>query len=219
MSYIETTPPEQASGDVDRMYRRLQGSAVQLPNYARVFCHRPGLMAAWVEMQAEVRGQLAERTYLLANLSAARSGGSSYCALAFASRLLAGHYSEQELLAILGETDASPLSAAEQAVWTLAGQVASDSSEVSQKQVDALRRAGCSDSTVFDIVATAAARCFFSRIPDALGVRPDAHYRDLSPALRRLLVVGRDIELNNSRRQTADRPGQQYQADYKGEPQ
>ncbi len=39
----------------------------------------------------------------------------------------------------------------------------------------------------------AAARCFFSKTLDALGVRPDSSYGDLEPGLRQALVVGRPI--------------------------
>ena len=39
----------------------------------------------------------------------------------------------------------------------------------------------------------AAARCFFSKTLDALGVLPDASFRELAPELREVLVVGRPI--------------------------
>ena len=41
--------------------------------------------------------------------------------------------------------------------------------------------------------AAAAARCFFSGLLDALGVRADASYRELDPALRDALTVGRPV--------------------------
>ena len=44
-----------------------------------------------------------------------------------------------------------------------------------------------------DVVLAAAARCFFSKTLDALGVRPDASYAELAPELREALVVGRPI--------------------------
>ncbi len=44
-----------------------------------------------------------------------------------------------------------------------------------------------------DVVLAAAARCFFSKTLDALGVLPDASYRELDPELRDALVVGRPI--------------------------
>ena len=44
-----------------------------------------------------------------------------------------------------------------------------------------------------DVVLAAAARCFFSKTLDALGVRPDSTYLGLAPELREALVVGRPI--------------------------
>ena len=44
-----------------------------------------------------------------------------------------------------------------------------------------------------DVVLAAAARCFFSKTLDALGVLPDAEYGELEPRLREALVVGRPI--------------------------
>ena len=44
-----------------------------------------------------------------------------------------------------------------------------------------------------DVILAAAARCFFSKTLDALGVQPDPGYRDLDPGLRLALVVGRPI--------------------------
>ena len=44
-----------------------------------------------------------------------------------------------------------------------------------------------------DVALAAAARCFFSKTLDAIGVLPDAKYRELDPELRKALVVGRPI--------------------------
>ena len=44
-----------------------------------------------------------------------------------------------------------------------------------------------------DVVLAAAARCFFSKTLDALGVLPDAGFRALDPELQEVLVVGRPI--------------------------
>ena len=44
-----------------------------------------------------------------------------------------------------------------------------------------------------DVVLAAAIRCFFSKTLDALGVEPDAQYRELDPDLVDALTVGRPI--------------------------
>jgi len=42
-------------------------------------------------------------------------------------------------------------------------------------------------------VLAAAARCFFSKTLDALGVQPDASFRELPDEVREPLTVGRPI--------------------------
>jgi hypothetical protein len=50
------------------------------------------------------------------------------------------------------------------------------------------------DPEIFDVALTAAARCFFSTVIDAVGAEPDAEYRSaLEPELLRVLTVGRAI--------------------------
>ncbi len=53
---------------------------------------------------------------------------------------------------------------------------------------------GLSAAEVVDVVLAATARCFFSKTLDALGAEPDAAYRELDPALREALTVGRPVE-------------------------
>ena len=46
---------------------------------------------------------------------------------------------------------------------------------------------------IFDVVAAAALRCFFSKTLDGLGVLADARFGALEPDLRMALTVGRPI--------------------------
>jgi hypothetical protein len=59
--------------------------------------------------------------------------------------------------------------------------------------IQALRDEGFTDAEIFDIAATAAARCFFSKLLDALGAEPDSAYLELDEDLRQQLTVGRAI--------------------------
>ena len=61
MSYIATTPPEQAEGEVQAMYQRQQAHFGYLPNYARLFCHRPEVMKAWATLIATIRRPMESR--------------------------------------------------------------------------------------------------------------------------------------------------------------
>jgi hypothetical protein len=64
---------------------------------------------------------------------------------------------------------------------------------VTQVDVDRLRAHGLADEEIVSVALAAAARCFFSKTLDALGIEPDASYASLDPALRDALVVGRPI--------------------------
>jgi hypothetical protein len=74
-----------------------------------------------------------------------------------------------------------------------AEKVAADAGSVTQADIDRLRSLGLSDDEIFDVVATSAARCFFTKIVDGLGGQPDGLYADLDPGLREVLTVGRPI--------------------------
>ena len=52
---------------------------------------------------------------------------------------------------------------------------------------------GLGDAEIFDVVAVAAARAFFAKLVDALGVQPDADFLQIRRELRELLTVGRPI--------------------------
>ena len=64
---------------------------------------------------------------------------------------------------------------------------------VSRADIEVLRSHGYQDEEIFDVAAAAAARCFFSKLLDALGVQADSTFNDLDPTLRVALTVGRPI--------------------------
>ena len=64
---------------------------------------------------------------------------------------------------------------------------------ITAADIDRLRAHGYGDEDIFDVAAAAAARCFFSKLLDALGVQADSVFNDLDPALRRALTVGRPV--------------------------
>jgi hypothetical protein len=74
-----------------------------------------------------------------------------------------------------------------------AEKVARSADQITTADVEVLRSHGYRDEEIFDLAAAAAARCFFSKLLDALGVEPDSSYNDLDPTLRRALTVGRPV--------------------------
>ena len=200
MSFIGTIKPAQAKGAVADLYRRLQGKRDYLPNYAAVFCHRPAVMEPLSVLQDMLKQHMPPRLWALVSLAVAREINSSYCSLAFARRLLLAHFSAAELLAIVSQQPTAALQETEYAAMAFAAKVARDAASIEQSDINALRESGYSDPEIFDIVACAAWRCFFSRVPEALGARPDRALGQLQTPLLEQLLVGRAIEPELNRR-------------------
>ncbi|SFU73207.1 carboxymuconolactone decarboxylase family protein [Halomonas korlensis] len=192
MSFIHTTPPEQATGEVRAMYERQQAHFGYLPNYARVFCYRPDIMASWAALLATIRRHIAPRRFELVTLAAAQTLGNSYCALAHGQALTA-LIGTQDVQAIAEGREPRTLTDAEREMVAFARKVAGYAAEVTESDTERLRAVGFADDEIFDIVAMAAARAFFTKVLDGLGVEADAAYREMPPRLRDALTVGRPI--------------------------
>jgi hypothetical protein len=76
----------------------------------------------------------------------------------------------------------------------LAERVVDDATAIGDADLKPLRDLGLSETEIMDVVLAAAARCFFSKTLDGIGVLPDASFRDLEPQLLDVLVVGRPID-------------------------
>ena len=194
MTFIDTIPEDDATGAVAELYaadRELAGG--RLRNLAQAFSLAPDVYAAWAQLNATIKARMDLRRYELATLAAARRLRSSYCALSHGSVLLADGVAPDQLRAIVEDHHSAGLEPVEVAIMDLADKVAVDATSVTEADVERLRSLGLSDADIIDVVSAAAARCFFSKTLDGLGVAPDASYGELDPALRDALTVGRPI--------------------------
>jgi uncharacterized peroxidase-related enzyme len=174
------------------MLERQQKHFGFVPNYAKIFTDRTDIMDLWAAMQAGIRRYIGARRFELVTVAAARSIGSSYCSLAHGKILKEKFLSPDEMHAI-ASGDYGKFSEDEAAMMGLARKVATDSSSVTNDDIDRLRKAGLGENEIFDVVAVAAARCFFAKLVDALGAQPDAPFGRMEEELRDLLTVGRPI--------------------------
>jgi uncharacterized peroxidase-related enzyme len=193
MAFIETIPPEAAEDAVAAMYLRQQSAWGYVPNYAKVFCHRPEVMVRWGQLLAEIKRPMDKRRFELVTFAAAHELRNTGCALAHGKALKA-FFTEQQVLAIAEDRCDGVLSEAEQAVVAFARQIARDALRVTEDQVAALRKHGYTDAEIFDIAAAAAGRAFFTKVLDALGVEPDSPFLAFDESFRRTLTVGRPID-------------------------
>jgi uncharacterized peroxidase-related enzyme len=161
-------------------------------NYGRLFALAPEVYDGWAALNVAIRSGMDLRRYELVTLAAARRLGSSYCSMAHGTVLRDRFFAAQDVRRIAADHRSAGLDEVEVAVMDLAERVVSDPRGVTAEDVEALRRLGLSERDVLDVVLTAAARCFFATVLDALGVEPDAAYRTgLDPELLELLTVGR----------------------------
>ena len=160
-------------------------------NSERAFAERPEVYDAWGQLNGAIKAGMDLRRYELATLAAARRLRSSYCCLAHGKVMLERFGEPVREIAL--DHRAAGLDEIDVAVMDLAERVVDDATSIDDTDLQRLRDLGLSETEIMDVVLAAAARCFFSKTLDALGVRPDASYRDMEPELREVLVVGRPI--------------------------
>jgi len=192
MAFIDTIPPAQAAGETRAMYERQQSTYGYVPNYAKVFGHRPEVMVRWGRLLAEIRRPMDDRLFELATFAAAFELKNTACSLAHGQQL-ARLINDDSVQALANGEFTDSITDAEKAVTLFSRKVARDASSVNQKDVDSLKQQGFSDAEIFDIATTVAGRSFLTRILDALGVQPDVTAMEMDEDFRNALTVGRPI--------------------------
>ena len=195
MPFLQTVPPEDASGEVKAMYDKDLAAQGYVANYTRAFSARPDVLQGWLALKDAITSGMDPRLYELATVAAATAMRSSYCSLVHGNILATGYYPPEQVVSIAGDGDeaAAALDTADAAVVRFARKVAEEADQITPEDVGELRRLGFSDADVFNVILAAAARCFFSKVLDATGTLPDAALNDLPDRLRAALTVGRDI--------------------------
>jgi uncharacterized peroxidase-related enzyme len=155
---------------------------------------RPEVLEAWDDLLDVIKKTQDPRSYELATLAAAKTLKSSYCCLAHSEVLAEQGLGMDEVVKIMTEDSPESLSEKERCMMQFSSKVARSADQVRFKDVKKLHDFGYSDAEIFDIAATAAARSFFTKLLDALGVQPDSSYASLPEPVRDALVVGRPIE-------------------------
>lgn len=193
MAFVKTIPASEAEDEVRAMYDRQENAWGYVPNYAKVFCHRPEVMERWGRMLAAIKRPVDARRFELVTFAVAHELRHSSCSLAHGNAL-ARIIGQEAVIALATGKNSEAVTAAEVAMMQYARRIAKDASRITSGEVAALRELhGFSDEDIFDIAAIAASRCFFTKILDALGSEPDMEFARLDEDLRRSLTVGRPI--------------------------
>ena len=199
MAFIEAIPDSDIGDDVRAMYERQQAHYGYVPNYAKVFCYRPELMRLWAHLQSGIKHNMDKRRFELVTFAAAYALRSTLCSLAH-GKALTEFFSTEDVQAMARGEVPQSLSDAEAVMLAFGRKVARDASAVTSGDVERLKQHGFTDAEIFDIVATAAARAFFTKVIESLGVEVDAPFRSMSSEFRRALTVGRSVDFAEAER-------------------
>ncbi len=199
MAFIKTTPPADAEGDVLAMYERQQAAWGYVPNYAKVFSDRPEVLARWGRLLAEIRRPMSPRRFELVTFAAALALRNTACSLQH-GRMLTEFFSEAEVRGMREGEFSESVCECDRVLFRFAQKVATDASSVTAGDVDRLRAFGLGDDEIFDVVAAAAGRAFFTKLLDGLGVETDSVFRQLDRPFREAMTVGRPIGLGEVER-------------------
>jgi len=183
-----------AEGAVADWYEQQRASWGYLPNYASAFASRPDVANAWNQLNGAIRGGMDRRRYEVATIAAARALRSTYCMAAHCKFLRDQCDDETTMRTIAADPSGVTLDATDRAVMDFAARVATDATTVTAEDVDRLRAHGLDDGDVVSIVFAAAARSFFTKVLDGLGVEADAELgATFDPDVRQQVTVGRPI--------------------------
>jgi uncharacterized peroxidase-related enzyme len=193
MAFIEMVPDEGAPEDARELFEAAKHERGYVPNYLRLFAHRPAVYKAWRDLLGSITANMDARRYELVTVAAARNLRSSYCTLAHGKVLLDRYLDSSQLRDVVVDHRGAGLEEVEVALMDLAEKVVDDATAVIPSDIERLRDLGLTDAEIFDVVLTAAVRCFYSKTLDALCVQPDASYNELDARVRETLTVGRPI--------------------------
>ena len=187
MSIIESPEPSEATGAVAELYAEDIDDLGYVPEYTRVLSTNPEAFHAFEDLVHTIVPTLGKRRYELVTLAAAQALRSQHCRLAHGRKTLA-IMDEAELERIARDYHDAGLSEAEVAMMEYAERLSTDSSAMTPDDVGRLRDLGFTDREIVDITLAAAARNYFSRAIQALGVGVEVP-PDLSERLRGALLA------------------------------
>lgn len=156
-------------------------------DHTRVMSLNPEAFTAWRQMLSAISSGLGLRRFELITLAAASGTRSPHCRLAHGAKSLK-LFTPEQLLLIAIDYHRAGLPEAEVLMMDFAYRIGTDPTGITDTDTLALRNAGFSDREIVDITLAAAARNYYSRAIQALGVVievPSALSKELAEALVR----------------------------------
>jgi uncharacterized peroxidase-related enzyme len=192
--FIEVPDESDLDAETADWFDRQRRAWGYLPNYAFPFARHPDVARAWGALDKAIRSHMDRRRFELATIAAARAYRSTYCVAAHAKFLRDECGDDESMRVIAADSSGAGLDPADRAVIDFATMVALDAASITAADVQVLRSHGLDDEEITDVVFTAAARAFFTKVLDALGVETDAQLgQTFDPEVRDQMTVGRPV--------------------------
>jgi uncharacterized peroxidase-related enzyme len=186
MAIISTPDLDEATPEVAAIYEHDLATWGSIQQHTRVVAMNPAAYRAWSALTAAISAELGFRRYELVTLAAAAGVRSEHCRLAHGAKTLA-EIPEQQLVRIARDFRDAGLTDAEVEMMAFAERVSVDAASMTDEDSRRLREVGFTDVEIVNIALAAAARNFYSRAIQSLGVGVDVPTA-LSPELRDALV-------------------------------
>ena len=192
--FIDVPDESDLDADTSDWFERQRTAWGYLPNYALPFARHADVARAWGALDKAIRSHMDRRRFEIATIAAARAYRSTYCVAAHAKFLRDECGDEQSMRAIAADPSGAALDPTDRAVMEFATKVAVDAAAITSADVQVLRSHGLGDAEIADVVFAAAARAFFTKVLDALGVQADVQLgQTFDPEVVDQVTVGRPV--------------------------
>lgn len=188
MSIISTVAEDDATGEVAALYDEDRKTFGFVTEHSKAMALNVEAQRAFESLIDAILPSIGVRNYRLVTLAAARALRSQPCLLAhglFARKLMP----DEQLERVARDHRDADLTAAEVAMMDFAEKVSRDSAAMTDADARALRDHGFGDQEIVGIALAAAARNYYSRALNALGV-VDRVPPELPEQLRDALLDG-----------------------------
>ncbi|HEY2299595.1 MAG TPA: peroxidase-related enzyme [Jatrophihabitans sp.] len=193
MLIAEIAEPD-ATGPLAEYYEHTRQQWGFLPNFALAFSHRPDVAQAWNALNVTVRESMDRRRFEIVTIAASRALHSTYCTAAHSTFLRDVCGDEETMRSIALDPSGSALSEQDRAVYDFGTKLATNAMLIERADIDRLRAVGLADADIADLVFAVAARSFFTRVLDGVGIQLDPEIAaTFSGAVLEAMVVGRAV--------------------------
>jgi uncharacterized peroxidase-related enzyme len=176
MSLISTIDAGQAEGSVARIYNEVQEMFGYVPNGLKLDSIDPERMQQhWSGILATLNHPtLSQVFFTCLRYLIAEAGRCEYCIGINAGMLINMHGVPQEVVnRMVTEPASAPLDEKETALLLFALRMVKDSNSSSWEDMEALKRVGCSEREIYDVVSNAAQMVAGDMVLNVFKVQPD----------------------------------------------